>query len=530
MKRKKRNIALIHPPLPYKADPLTPLGLESLQGSLVANGYPNTQIIDAAIGNKADVQSIIDAIRAQFPQIDFIGISVLPSVAEFTKELIGILREEFKEKALEICVGGYFPSAFEERSFDYFDPNVPDYVVLGRGEKALLDILEYGKSQPIPNVLSYVDDRILSGSREPVDLMKTSWPLRSRQFVYGFDETTAKVTRLLGCPGRCTFCTVHQYAYDNQKEKIKQRTPKDFVEEMDYLHHEFGVAGFDILDDDALGDNPNQWYEILDEMERRDLAGKVKFWILTRIEGVANNPELIKRMAESGMTGAYLGLESLLERQLKLYNKMNSRLTRVSFDTFIKQVEDAKQILEDNGVILKFGFIPIDAEVTLEELEENIKRLNDMGLLYYVSELTKRVAVYEGSGIQKIYRKKGYLHPIEYKCDADWIIQRYNYDCQDPRIRRLQPFLDTWMKSTYQTSIYVKSLNRERYSNPDSAKSDALWQLYKDLRNIEHEMVQTLIKMIKEEAPGKRIMEQLAGFIEKYNSIFTMINGAGNGN
>lgn len=520
MPKKNRNIVLINPPLPYKSDPLAPLGLETLQGSLIQEGYQNTHIIDAAIDNTPDVDAIINKIQQLFGRLDFVGIGVLPAVAEFTKSLIAQLQHEYKEKSLEICVGGYFPTAFNKKTAEYFAPHFPDYVVFGRGEQALLDILEFGKAHTIPNVLSYLDGEMTGGTRAPVDLFSRPWPVRLMDSIQTQKKDTAKVSRLIGCPGKCTFCTVHDYAYDNKNEKVIQRSPVDFIDEIEFLYQEHGITGFDILDDDALGDNPDEWNEIMDEMDKKGLKGKIKFWILTRIEGVANNPDLIKRMAEYGLTGCYLGVESLLERQLKSYNKMNSRISKVDYPDFLKQVAASMKILEENGIIPKYGFIPIDAETTLEELQANIDLLKEMGLLYYVSELTKRVAIYEGSTIQKQYKRKEYLHEIDNRRDEDWIIQRYNYKNLDPRIEKLQPFLDMWMKGTYQTSIDVKSLNRKRYNEPDSQQSKAAWQLYKDLRDIELQMTEELIQLIKGNADEALITTRLAYYVEKYNSGF----------
>jgi len=387
--------------------------------------------------------------------------------------------------------------------------------VLGRGEQALLDILEIGKSAKIPNVITHTEKGIINGGRAPVDLTKTPWPERN-----GMNpDNTAKVTRLIGCPGHCTFCTVHNYAYDNKSEEVKQRTPEDFVAELEYLFYELGIENFDILDDDAIGDDPEQWHTILDLIEEKGLKGKIKFWILTRIEGVVNNSTLIKRMAESGLTGCYMGLESLVERQLKLYNKMNSRLSRADYMTFLAQAQRSREILEENGIIPKYGFIPLDAEATLEELKLNILLLKEMGLLYYVSELTKRVAIYEGSGIQKKYRKKGYLYEPACRTDEDWIVQRYNYINRDPRIIKLQPFLNQWMKGVYQTHIDVKSLNRKRYADPDSEESNKAWELHKKLRDIELEMIEELMRLVGKNTPEDVIKGRLSEYIDKYNSI-----------
>ncbi|MFC1810978.1 B12-binding domain-containing radical SAM protein [Patescibacteria group bacterium] len=516
---KKRNIVLVNPPLPYKADPLAALGLEALKSTLNQEGYSNVHILDSAIEGINDVDSIISKIRQLAADLDFLGIGMLPAVAQFTKQLINRARQEYKDRAIEICIGGYFPTSYGEQTFDFLDPNFPDYVVLGRGEQALLDILEVGKSAKIPNVITHTEAGILNGDRAPVDLSQTPWPERN-----GINsDNTAKVTRLIGCPGHCTFCTVHNYAYDNKSQEVKQRTPEDFVNELEYLFHESGIENFDILDDDAIGDNPEQWHRILDLIEEKGLKGKIKFWILTRIEGVVNNHALIKRMAESGLTGCYLGLESLIKRQLKLYNKMNSRLSQADYFTFFAQVRKSREILEENSIIPKYGFIPIDAEVTLEELKLNILLLKELGLLYYVSELTKRVAIYEGSGIQKQYRKKGYLYEPKERTDEDWIVQRYNYISKDPRIIKLQPLLNQWMKGIYQTSIDVKSLNRERYIDPDSEKSNKAWQLYKNLRDVELEMLEELMRLVGKNAPEDVIKEKLKFYIDKYNSIFKKI-------
>ena len=516
--KQSKSIILANPPLPHRdGRPMVPLGLDSLHASLIAAGYENVHVVDAGRDRLPDVEAMVRRIRELVgDRLDFIGIGVLPAVVVATNELIGRVREEFGD-APEVCVGGYFPTSLGGQALQHFsEDKMPDYLVRGRGEGALLDILEHGKTQAIPNVITTLPDwEILDGGRAPVDISNLAWPTREDLAAGGH----VAINRLLGCPGACTFCTVHRYAHDNTGSIIIQRTVTDFVAEMSSLHHESGITGFDIVDDDAFGDNPDEWHEILDEMDRHELKGKIRFWLLTRIEAVANNPELIARMAEYGLTSVYCGLESLTERQLKLYAKMASRTSIVDYPTFLEQAAASLRILTDNGVIPKYGFIPFDADVTPDEIRENIRLAQELGLFYYVAELTKRLAIYEGSSLQRLYRRKGYLTEAADRDDEKWVVQRYSYEFQHPVIARLRPFLDTWTTRTFQARLFTQGVSRDRYKDPESQSSQAAWELYKSLRDIEIVMLEEIMSLAEADETYTQIQSRLNYWIEEYNSI-----------
>ena len=257
----------------------------------------------------------------------------------------------------------------------------------------------------------------------------------------------------------------------------------------------------------------------MDEMDQQGLKGKINFWLLTRLEAVVNNPELIKRMAEYGMTSTYCGLESLNERQLKLYAKMSSRLSTVDYPTFLQQAASSLQILKENGVIPKYGFIPFDAEVTPDEVRENIALARELGLLYYVSELTKRLSIYRGSAIQRQYRRKGYLTEPVGDNDEAWLVQRYSYRFQHPAIERLRSFLNIWARGTYRARLFTKGVNRKRFNNPDAPESKAAWDLYKALRDIEASMVEEILTLAENGASNEAIMDRLGHWMGQYNEM-----------
>jgi anaerobic magnesium-protoporphyrin IX monomethyl ester cyclase len=432
-----KNIVLVNPPLALEGDSLDALGLEILQTGLRDVGYNNVSILHGDIDGIRTVDEMIDRIHLLVGEnLDFLGIGILPAVVGFSRELMEKIRSSFSNRALEICVGGYFPTSMEEKVFKVFNDSPPDYSVLGPGEQALPEILAHGKNKLIPNVLTLKDGEILNGGRSMLDFSDRPWP--SREKTLNGNTKLAKIVRLVGCPGNCTFCTIHTYAQDSFQNVPKQRDPVDFVAEMKFLHEKHGIIGFDIVDDEAIGDNPEDWELICREIEKNGLKGKVNFSIMARCESIADNPDIIKMMAEHGLKFCFCGMESVTERQLKLYKKLRSRTSNVDYQQYLEQIKASKIILEANGILPHFGYIPVDAEVTLEELEKSTNLIKELGILYYTTDLFKRLAIYKGSAIETLYRKRDLLLRIENPKDEEWYMQRHNYKYTDPRIEHFK--------------------------------------------------------------------------------------------
>jgi anaerobic magnesium-protoporphyrin IX monomethyl ester cyclase len=114
-----------------------------------------------------------------------------------------------------------------------------------------------------------------------------------------------------GCPFNCIFCSSKGFS-----RKVRIRTPESFVDEMKWSNKTLGIDYFATISDTFTMDRKNV-LEVCELINKNDL--KIHFEIATRANLV--DDELMKNMAEAGLTSVAYGLESVDERVRSIMNK-----------------------------------------------------------------------------------------------------------------------------------------------------------------------------------------------------------------
>ncbi len=115
-----------------------------------------------------------------------------------------------------------------------------------------------------------------------------------------------------GCVFWCNFCTaVRMFG-----RKYRMRTPKNVVDELEYLHKNYRANQFTFYDD-AFTVDQARTAEICDEIHRRGL--KIKWDCETRVDMVSK--ELLVKMREAGCIAVWFGVESGSKKQLTSMGK-----------------------------------------------------------------------------------------------------------------------------------------------------------------------------------------------------------------
>src|SRR5579875_1148292 len=347
------RIALLRPSNPSGSGYLTkwgflptPLGLLALAGSLRAHGFNDIMILDM----EADSLSVDQAVsRILDFDADVVGITLHATAAHGTS--IEIVRKLRERKGSIVTVAGGHHATFlpEEMVKAGFHVSV-----LGEGDDAISEIVHcvangrgFGE---VRGIVFSDSGKIVRTKPRPLmrsldDLAMPAFDLvnpESYRFdVFGKDNRVACVETSRGCPYACDFCSVTPTWGNKWRNKSNQR----IMEELRFIKS-LGFNWVFFTDDIfVVGTNTDQRRELFRMMIAENLG--LKYIVQMRADVTARNPDLIRMAAESGMTIAFLGIESGSQEVLKKMHK----------GIFTPQSVQAVKTLNSNGIITLIGMM-----------------------------------------------------------------------------------------------------------------------------------------------------------------------------
>jgi radical SAM superfamily enzyme YgiQ (UPF0313 family) len=101
---------------------------------------------------------------------------------------------------------------------------------------------------------------------------------------------------------------------------VRHRSARNIVDEIEYLHNEFGIGSM-VFFDDTLNIPPTRAIEICDEIIKRNFNGEISFECQLRANRQLVSPELFQKMKDAHFVCVDFGIESGSERVLKLMKK-----------------------------------------------------------------------------------------------------------------------------------------------------------------------------------------------------------------
>lgn len=203
------------------------------------------------------------------------------------------LAKEFKARGKTVVMGGYMVSLMPEEAKRYCDS-----VIIGDGERSFPQMVADYRSG---NLQPFYD----------MPLNSLSYPLPR------YDLLAAKkignflpVQAGRGCPHSCSFCSV----YCLYRNKYLQRDLDEVVRDISEVKR-LGFKRFLLLDDNIFSD--------LSYLTA--LCGRIKAlgmqWMSQCSIRIADNPELLRLVADSGCVTLSFGIESISQESLDAINK-----------------------------------------------------------------------------------------------------------------------------------------------------------------------------------------------------------------
>ena len=331
-------------------DLMEPIGICSIGAVLEKNGY-EVQIVHQI---DEDNSQIINKIIKFNP--DIVGFSVF--LANQSNSIF--LATELKKrsvKELKIIFGNVEPSI----NPDLVENRVVDFVVIGEGEKTMLELVKSVEQQlisydTIAGIAYFSKEKVIvTKPRERMteeELAVLPFPLRDQlpmdkyKVVYLSypsieQQRFASINTSRGCIHNCSFCT---------SPVVWQRKRNLFpvgkvIKEIRYLKKNYGVNYLFVRDENFTTDRDNA-LEICDALIKNKID--INWYVLVRVDEI--DAELLEKMSRAGCTSVMFGVETGTEASLK----------KMSKGIHIKQIIDAFELCDKYHIfahaLLMLGF------------------------------------------------------------------------------------------------------------------------------------------------------------------------------
>ncbi len=390
------KITLVNPPYPlsvHSHPAFIPLGIAYLGAMAQKTGHQVT-VVDCQ-AEKLNYESFRDRI-AQIPS-DIVGVTATTLLYKSAMKLITIAKQVQPQSFT--VLGGSHGTFWDENALNEY-PSL-DIVVRREGEQTFIELLDKLQTQSsLSNVLGITyrnGDKIAHNADRPFlqDLDSLPFPAHDLFPLEKLKHNGKIIFPLVssrGCVYWCDFCsTVRMFG-----RGYRMRTPKNVVDEMEFVYDKYGVDQVTFYDD-AFSVDRNRVVKICEELHTRKLS--IKWDCGTRVDMV--DKELLKTMHGAGCFAVWLGVESGSEVILGAMNKkINLEQTRLAYKT----AHEVGLMTIANTVL---GF-PGETEETAKATIRLIKELNPDDVGFYVA------TPYPGTPLYEQVKKNGWLRITDF--------------------------------------------------------------------------------------------------------------------
>lgn len=397
---------------------------------------------------KDHVNKFIDKL-VNIDNTEIIGISIPQGTQEIAENfLLNLKKSEYKGL---IVLGHALPTYLPEK-FIELSPNA--LIVKGWGEESFGDIIEkvFSNSKEyfnIPNLTYLKDGKIVNNN--------IKWPEKYILPIERYPQSFfLRVEASRGCHhDKCTFCT--RPLREKTQVPWVRIPPKIVLQDIKNLHN-MGGNKFTFTDEDFFGDDLVGAKMIAEGIKE---IGNFTFALDLRADSVLNPSDtvekalerdlLIKTLIKAGMSFVYVGVETFSKTQLKRYGK------GITPDDEIKSINK----IIDMSIPMELGLITFDPVVTLDELSENVSKLESSGLWRYCGQLFNELHVFEGNPYSKIIKK----FKLVVGFDSDYMTYSYKYlHSEIEQIRNVCVSLKKEVDPVYTSA---RNIYRTKFELPD---------------------------------------------------------------
>jgi anaerobic magnesium-protoporphyrin IX monomethyl ester cyclase len=390
------HVTLVNPPYPrgdFLHPPFPPLGLGYLAAVLLKNQF-EVDVIDCTTTKMTHEEAGKEISKRQ---PDIVGIT--STILTYKSALkIAKIAKEVCPKCITI-LGGPLVTFWDEKALQQCASL--DIVVRKEGENTMLELvqrIEAGKDySDVLGTTCRKDGKIVKNPDRPYIQNLDDTPLPARHLWPKESFTRYGIFNLVssrGCLEWCNFCTEVRL----HGRKHRGRSPKNVVDELEFLHNKYGAEYFCFLDA-AFTANQHRAAEICEEIKNRKL--KIKWSCETRIDMISK--ELLHKMKEAGCISIWFGVESGSQTVL---NGMKKGISLAQVERTFKMAKEAGIKPEPNMIL---GF-PGETKKTTWESIRFVKKLNPDHMGCYAV-----ATPYPGTPMYDIIEKNGWLEVTDFE-------------------------------------------------------------------------------------------------------------------
>ncbi len=436
----KTHVTLVNPPYPsgsHRHPPFTPLGLGYLAAVLENNQY-KVDVIDCQALNLSYGEFKSELGKRQ---PDIVGITSTTLTYKSGLKIAKIAKE-----ACPNCLtamGGPHVTFWDDKALQEC-PEL-DVIVKKEGENTLLELaqrVEAGKSyHDVLGITCRKDGKIVRNPDRPyienLDGLPFPahhlWPIESLR-KYG--TVVYPLTTSRGCVYWCDFCTaVRMFG-----RKYRMRSPKNVVDELEFLHNTYRADQFTFYDDAFTVDQPRT-EEICREIRKRKL--KIKWDCETRVDMVTK--ELLLEMRKAGCIAVWFGVESGSQRVI---DAMSKGISITQTERAVRWAKEAGLMAVTSAIL---GF-PGETKESAWETIKLVERMSPDDVGYYIA------TPYPGTPMYLLVKEKGWLKTNDFdKYDtATPVFETPTLTMQELREIREQAFQRFYLRPTHILRIFAK--------------------------------------------------------------------------
>ncbi len=273
----------------------------------------------------------LSAEKGELEKFDLVAISSYSAQINEAYELA--LR--YRASGTQVVMGGTHVTALPHEAQRYCTS-----VVLGEGEPVWLDVLKDAEQNQLKLIY---DARKLNYS-----LADAPMPAFKLLDISKYNRLTVQTSR--GCPHNCEFCAGSNLISSCYKQKPVDKVLAEIDQICEIWPHPF----IEFADDNSFI-NRTYWKDLLPELKKRHIK-----WFTETDLSVAEDPELLQLMRDSGCAQVLIGLESPTEEPLRGLEQ-NSNWKQNRFAEYKKAIST----IQSHGITVNGCFIiGLDGQTT----------------------------------------------------------------------------------------------------------------------------------------------------------------------